>query len=284
MAWWELRLVGLSRASLDDVSSRLFALGTTGLQESLMPGQTEAVQQPWDEGPTPPPPDPLVLTAWFEDPDLPQLRAALSDVPAEATWRPVDEVDWEQRWRDSIQPITVTEHLTIAPPWNAPPGSLVLEPGSGFGSGTHPSTRMALVAVECLAPGLDTALDVGCGSGILAIAAARHGLDVEGIDVEQSAIIDARSNAALNGVAGQWSTTPLHRLDTQRDLVLGNLHAELIARLAPDLVRLTGTWLVLAGILADREALVREVLDPQLALRHREVDGEWIGLRYSRES
>lgn len=223
-----------------------------------------------------------MVLAWFEDPDLAALQQQLRDLPVETRWSTVEEVDWQAAWRATIHPLRITERLVVAPPWDAPPGALILEPGSGFGSGTHPSTRMALIAVEDLAPGLSTALDVGCGSGILGIAAARHGLQVEGIDVEETAIVDARANAARNQVDADWSTRPVHLLEGRRDLVLGNLHAELIVRLAPDLIRLTGRWLVLAGIIVDREPLVRAAMDPHLTLDHRVEDGEWVGLRYRR--
>lgn len=279
--WWELRLIGLPRRDVDAQSPRLFALGASGLQEDWLPGTEPPPRQPWDTGPPPPLPDRIVLRAWFEDPDRAAIEGAL-DTTAELAWAPVEEVDWEAAWKASFQPIQITERLVIAPPWDAPEGALIIEPGLGFGSGTHPTTRMALAAVDELAEGLDSALDVGCGSGVLAIAAARLGLRVAGIDVDEPSIRDAIANAERNAVSGDFSTTPIDRLEGTWDLVLGNLHGELIAALADDLVRVTGRWLVLAGILDDREELVRAAIGDRLELADRVTDGRWVGLRYRR--
>lgn len=291
MAWWELRLTALPRADAAAASAFLFELGSAGVQEDWLPGTAPAPRQPWDTGPGDPLPDRIVLRAWFEDPDAPSITrsvtAFLGAAPrgaVELAWAPVEEVDWEAAWRAGFGPVVLTPRLTIAPPWDAPPGALIVEPGQGFGSGAHPTTRMAAIAVDELADGLRTALDVGCGSGVLAIAAARLGLDAEGIDVDEPSIRDAQGNAARNGVTARFSTTPVASVQGPRDLVLANLHAELIRELAPHLVRLTGTWLVLAGILDDRESLARDAIDPHLELVRRDVDGPWVGLRYRRRS
>ncbi len=280
MAWHELALVGLRRSLLTPTSNRLFAAGAAGLQEDHLPGQAPAPRQPWDTGPEPTPTLRMVVRAWFENPDQEAIAAKFSDLEATIVWSPVDEVDWETQWRAHFQPIRISDRLTIAPPWDAPEGALVIEPGQGFGTGAHPTTRMALAEVDRLADGLETCIDVGCGSGILAIAAARLGLQAVGVDVEEPAIRDAVVNAETNGVTCDFSTTPADELSGPADLVLGNLHAELIVALSVDLVRLTGSYLVLAGILADREHLVRSQMDAQLKLVRREQDGEWIGLTY----
>ncbi len=280
-AWSELRLVGVPRSSVEDVSARLFALGAAGLQEDWMPGAAPPPLQPWDDG-VPPDPDPVLLRAWFEAPARATIAASLADLDLPLAWEEVEDRDWNESWKAGIGPIAISDTLTIAPPWDAPDGALLIEVGQGFGTGQHPTTLQALRAVEALAPGLGTALDVGCGSGILALAAARHGLEVEGVDVEAPAIDEARANAERNGLCASFSTRPVHELRGARDLVLANLHAELVERLAPHLVRLCGRWLVVAGILVDREARARAALDPHLELADRVVDGEWVSLRYRR--
>lgn len=282
MAWAALELVGLPRADLDRVSDRLFELGASGLQEDHLPGEAPPVRQPWDTGPPPPPSARVVLRAWFEDPDRPAVEAALAGAAPELRWDEVEEVDWEAEWRASFRPLVISPRLVVAPPWDAPPGAVIIEPGQGFGSGEHPTTRQALAALDALADDVSTALDVGSGSGILALAAAHLGLRASGVDVEDSAVADARANAARNGLDVPFSSTPVARLREPADLVLANLHAELIVELRADLLRLAGRWLVLAGILADREHKVRAALDPELELAHREQDGEWVSLRYRR--
>ena len=280
MAWHELALVGLRRSLLTPTSERLFAAGAAGLQEDHLPGQAPEPQQPWDTGPPPKPTLRMVVRAWFENANQDAITASLSDVEATVVWSTVDEVNWETQWRAHFKPIRISDRLTIAPPWDAPEGALIIEPGQGFGTGAHPTTQMALAEVDRLADGLQTSIDVGCGSGILAIAAARLGLQAVGVDVEEPAIRDAITNAKQNGVLCDFSTTLASDLPGTADLVLGNLHAELIVMLADDLIRLTGNYLVLAGILAEREHKVRMVMDPALALIQRVQDGEWVGLTY----
>lgn len=261
----ELRLPRLGRHRVERVSGALFALGATGVQEDWMPGEAPPPRQPWDDGPPAREPDRCLLIAWFEDPDRAAIEAALRPLagPVRPAWSTVEEVDWDEAWKARFPPIVVSPRLTVAPPWDAPPGALVIDPGQGFGTGQHPTTRQALAALDALlAPGhgARTALDVGCGSGILALAAARLGLSVRGIDVEEAAVREAAANAARNGLAARFDTTPVAAIDAPADLVLANLHAELVRALGPDLVRLTGRWLVVAGILEEREVVVHEAL------------------------
>lgn len=283
MAWWELHLEGLARDRVEAVSERLFAAGAVGLEERWMPGEAPAPRQPWDRGPAAPEPSRVLLVATFEDPDRDALARKLRSLAPDPKWVEVVERDWEAEWRAGFAPVRISDRLTVAPPWDAPEGAVVVEPGQGFGTGQHPTTRQALAALDRLADGARTCLDVGCGSGILALAAARLGLEVEGVDVEPPAIRDAERNTALNGLRVAFSTTPTRALSGPRDLVLANLHAELVVQLGADLVRLTGGHLVVAGILADREALARAALEPALELVERSVDqGEWVCLVYRR--
>lgn len=275
-----LRVVGVPRRRLDELSGRLFALGATGLQEDWMEGQAPPPRQPWDPPGPDPEPDPLVVSAWFEDPD----RAAIDAVVARygsVAWEEVEDVDWEAQSRAGFPPLEVAPGFWLAPPWDAPPGALVIDPGRGFGTGHHPSTRTALRLLlrAPIQPG-GTALDVGCGSGVLALAAERLGLRAIGIDVEEPAVRDAEANARLNGLIAQFSTTPLARVPGAFDVVLANLHAELVVALAAELIARTGGALIVAGVLADREPLVHAALGPRLRPVDREVEDEWVAIRW----
>ena len=112
----------------------------------------------------------------------------------------------------------------------------------------------------------------------MALAAARLGARVWGVDVEPEAIRDAVANAAANGLAARFDTTPIGAIPAPADLVLANLHAELLVEFAAPILRLTGKCAIFAGILADRE---QKVLDayPQLRVTRRLVDGEWVALQ-----
>lgn len=286
MGWRCLRLDHLPRRSLGRVSARLQALGTSGVEERPATGDVVVVRQPWDTGPAPKAASRVQLVAWFEDPHEEKLLAALGALPAgvELSWEDAPEEDWESSWKAGFAPLQVSPRILIAPPWEVPEGALIIEPGQGFGTGQHPTTRQALRALDRLADGLRTALDVGCGSGILALAAHRLGLQVRGVDVDPVAITDAEAQATLNGIdaSGLFDTTPVDRLDGEWDLVLANLFAETLVALSGELARLCGRHLVLAGILLDREHLVRAAFDPLLGEPEREADEEWACLVYHR--
>jgi ribosomal protein L11 methyltransferase len=285
----ELRLPGLGRHRVERVSAALFALGALGVQEDWLPGEAPAPLQPWDEGPPPKEPDRVVLIAWFEDPDRAGIERTLRPLagPVLPAWSTVAEVDWEESWKSTFPPIVVSPRLTVAPPWDAPEGALVIDPGQGFGTGHHTTTRQALRALDALlAPGhgLRTALDVGCGSGILALAAARLGLEVSGVDVEEAAVREAAANAARNGLVARFGTERVADLVAPADLVLANLHAELLRDLAPDLIRLTGQRLVVAGVLVDREELVHAALGRELAVADRAEEDGWVCLGWRKRT
>ena len=285
MGWQELQLV-VNRGDVEASSQALFTLGCQGLQEDYLPGETPAPRQPWDTGSPPPSPRLRLLRAWFEDPDMVDLSAKVAPFAAgaEPVWAPIDETDWQASFEDGFVPIVVSERLVVAPPWNAPEGALIIEPGSGFGTGQHTTTRQCLEALDRLVDKVDTVLDLGCGSGILALAAMKLGKQAQGVDVDEAAIRDAHAQAATNALPAPFSTTPVSQLTEPADLVLANLFAEALLGMSDDLVRLTGRWLVLAGILADREHLIRDVLDPQLELLARSQDGEWVCLHYGRRA
>lgn len=281
----ELRLPALARRRVEAVSAALFRLGALGVQEDWLPGEAPPPPQPWDTGPPAPEPARVVLIAWFDDPDREAVTRALRPLtgPVVPEWGTTPDVDWEEEFRRGFPPVVVSERLTVAAPWNAPPGALVVEPGQGFGTGHHLTTLQALRALDALTPdghGLRTAVDVGCGSGILALAAARRGLAVVGVDVEEAAVREAIANAERNGLAATFTTEPVSGVPGPVDLVLGNLHAELIEALAPELLRLTGRYLVVAGVLEERESRVVAALEPALRPVSRVVEDGWVSTVY----
>lgn len=278
-----LCVTGVARARFDELCGRLFAAGALGLSEDWMPGAAPPPRQPWDPPGVDLEPDPLVVRAWFTGADEPEIDAWASRYGGVA-WEDVEERDWEAEARAAFAPIEVAPGWVVAPPWDAPPGALIIEPGSGFGTGQHASTRTALrLLIRVGVPQPATALDVGCGSGVLALAAARMGLAAHGIDVEAGAIRDAARNAELNGLRATFSLEPLAEIRKTFGVVLANLHAELLVTLAPDLVRRTEHALLLAGILADREEAVRAAFAPALRCVDRETEEEWVASTWVRE-
>jgi ribosomal protein L11 methyltransferase len=211
----------------------------------------------------------------------------------ELTARLVHEADWAEAWKAYFPVLRVGRRLVIRPTWlDAEPGPddvvLDLDPGMAFGTGLHPTTRLCLIALESLADrgrlrGARV-LDVGCGSGILAIAAAKLGAaSVVGIDVDPIAVEATLANAATNGLSGRISAR-LGSLPSGLppfDVVSANLIASLLVELAPALaaeLRRHGT-LVSSGIFIDREADVRWAFAKALLdVGETWDEGDWVAL------
>jgi ribosomal protein L11 methyltransferase len=211
----------------------------------------------------------------------------------ELTTRLVHEADWAEAWKAYFPVLRVGRRLVIRPTWlDAEPGPddvvLDLDPGMAFGTGLHPTTRLCLIALESLADrgrlrGARV-LDVGCGSGILAIAAAKLGAaSVVGIDVDPIAVEATLANAATNGLSGRISAR-LGSLPSGLppfDVASANLIASLLVELAPALaaeLRRHGT-LVSSGIFIDREADVRSAFTKALLdVGETWDEGDWVAL------
>ncbi len=278
-AWIELRLV-VPRSQVDELAQIAVAGGASGVQEALPPGQSPRLQQPWDLEP-PEPTENCTLLTWVSPHQAERLQAllgAVAGVPISAM--PADDTDWEEGWMRHHRVVEVGS-LRIAPPWLARKGDLVIPPGQAFGTGDHPTTRSCLEALQDLSPSAGSCLDVGCGSGVLALAANRMGLVAHGVDIDPLSVKTARENATTNALPATFSTEPLEQLPGPYDLVMGNMYAEVLTMLAPQLVRLTGRWLVLAGILWDRQDPVREALSPLVPFQVRR-EGDWAHLRLRR--
>jgi ribosomal protein L11 methyltransferase len=209
---------------------------------------------------------------------------------AEPRVRHLGPADWAEAWKSGYQVLRTGRRLRIVPSWipyQPGPGEVVvtLDPGMAFGTGLHPSTQLCLAALEDLIePGMQI-LDVGTGSGILAIAAAKLGAArVLAVDIEGAAVRTARENVALNGM-GEVIRVAQGSVDgTFRgffDGVLANILAEVLARLAPCLARHVADegWLVASGIIAARLPAVERALGVAglEVVRRRQTD-DWVAL------
>jgi ribosomal protein L11 methyltransferase len=278
---WHAFAVVLPRPAVAPVTRALLALGATGTQEDLPPGVTPVFRQPWDKGPAPRPPRKVLLRAWFDarPPDR-AVTAALTGWPAEdPTWSVEAEQDWAEEWKKHFRPVRISDRLVVAAPWHGVADALVIEPGNAFGTGEHPTTRACLRAVDTFARPGATLLDVGCGSGILALAGSKLGMAARGVDIDPDAVAAAREAAAQNGLVATFDTTPIERVAGPYDLVVANLFAEVLVALAPELLRVSAGHLALAGILADRADTVRRAFASRPVLEDRSEEG-WVSLWY----
>ena len=212
--------------------------------------------------------------------DVAAVTGAAEGFPARWRWR-LTEIDERvaDTWRAHVTPTWVADDLVLVPAWlsfDAPAGAHVvrIEPGATFGLGNHPTTVATLRAMRAaLFPGA-TLLDVGCGSGVLAVTACLLGAArAEALDVSVAAVEATVDNAARNGVAGRVhaGTTPLADVDEVFDVVVANILAPTLIELAPELRRVLAPSgvLVVSGVLVDRFDHVVDALAP---LRVIEVD------------
>jgi len=205
---------------------------------------------------------------------------------------PVPAVDWESLWRRHHRPMAVGRRLLVAPPWDVPRPAgrevLVIEPGMAFGTGQHATTRACLEAIEA-AVGMGqvrSALDVGTGSGVLALALARLGVEhVVALDTDPAVVPLARANLARNGATRvALLAGPLAAVRGHFDLVVANLLADAIVAEAGALARVVGPGgrLVVSGLVAEQLPAVRAAY-PGWRVAETRAEGAWRTLTLVRE-
>jgi ribosomal protein L11 methyltransferase len=200
--------------------------------------------------------------------------------------REVPERDWLAEWKESWRPVQVGRFI-IAPAWIDVSQNarllITIEPGMAFGTGTHETTRLCLTAIEKYFKG-DSFLDVGTGTGILAIAAAKLNptARIEACDTDADAIAVAKENAEVNKVAGliNFKVGSIDDSTPSADLVCANLTADVIIDILPQLIGATCGHLILSGILNEQIELIRNSLVACGVTSEVEVlqDGEWSAL------
>jgi ribosomal protein L11 methyltransferase len=232
----------------------------------------------------------LVLASVSDEGEADRLAATLRAENMIAVARPDDGPRLEA-WLRHTGPVVFGRSLSVCFAWSEHDRSSLanlveLGPG-GFGNGDHPSTRLILEALIARMKGGERVLDVGCGSGVLGLAAVRLGAaHALAVDVDASAVEATRRNAALNGMGEHLHATlgPLRDLGAPFDIVVANVGRAAVVELAPELVRLVAAdgWLAVSGISAAQAAQIVEFLTP-LVETHRRVSGEWAAVALARE-
>ena len=246
-------------------------------------------------------PPEVTVKAWFASPeDVAQAKATVKTLKQMAGFDPgtlvitetrVQEEDWAENWKQYYKPMRVGQRLVIKPVWeNYEPRAedlvIDMDPGMAFGTGNHETTRLCLQMIEQHYTG-GRALDIGTGSGILAIALAKLGAaDVTAVDLDPVAVSAARQNVARNGLKEQIAVL---QGDLAQDVegpyafVSANILADVVIRLAEPLKPLLkeGAHIVVSGIIKERR---QDVIDAYLQAGYRSLrsaeEGEWVALLF----
>jgi len=272
----------VSPPELELAELALWELGATGLEEQ---DQATLSLAPNDGR--------VVVIASFESDAMARRAIEALQEHYDAVVDYLPATDWRIEWRRGLGPQTIGERLLIQPSWIEPSvpearAVVTIDPENAFGSGDHESTRLVLDVIERRVRGGERILDVGCGSGILSIAALKLGAaSARGVDIEPDAVVAARRNADLNGVGRRFvvSTDPLETVDGEHDLVFANIETKVLrtmSELLPTKVGARGL-LVLSGILREE---CDAIVDCYRAVSLEEIldQGSWCALVFRPEA
>ena len=300
MNTWQELTITVSREAEEVVSNILIDLGSQGVAIDDSADYLGQVDQYGELFPEVEQSERVRITGYYPDSvDIEDIAAQANDRLAELdgfgletgdielTRQELAEEDWADNWKKYFEPARITHDLTIVPSWTeyeATAGEKIikLDPGMAFGTGTHPTTKMSLFALEQVLRGGETVLDVGTGSGVLSIASSLLGAkDLYAYDLDDVAVRVAQENIALNAGTENIHVAAgdlLKGVDIEADVIVANILADILVNLTDDAYRLLKDegYLIMSGIISEKWNLVRESAETAgFFLETHMIQGEW---------
>ncbi len=303
MKWFEIQ-IKTSIIAIDAVTNILYQYGATGVmvnnpQDEDFGNQEEGKWDYYDpqnltldfEG--------ALLTGYFEDIDVEQTKSDILESMealksfgidiglAEIASKEIFPSDWENEWKKYFKPFRLGERIVIKPTWETfelEPNDLLIEidPGNAFGSGTHETTSMCIEMIEKYMTPTDTVVDVGCGSGILAIAAGKLGSkDIIAVDIDENAVNTAKENVALNGLSEVTDVRHgdlISVIPEKADLVVANIIADIIVKLSDDIDQILkpNALFIASGLIMTKvDWVIEELVKRSFEIIEVVKKGEW---------
>ena len=300
MKWIETKVIFSSDNKIQaaELISQIFHdLGLTGV---VIEDPDDEPSEGWGDGAVRPDHD-AVIGFWADNEFSEKKRLTLEDllrqlqqhtrISTRIVCRTVDDEDWSESWKEFFWPEKISDRITVKPTWreySARPDEIILEidPGMAFGTGTHPTTSLCIRMIEtCLQPG-QSFLDIGTGSGILMIAAAKLGAaTLFGVDVDEVAVDVALSNMQLNGIdpdTFQIVTGDLVDAVTRKfDLVTANILSEVIVLLLVDIKKVLkkkGVFICSGIIDKNRDKVLAKLDETGFEIRQVETKEGWVAI------
>lgn len=225
-----------------------------------------------------------VVIAYFEKND--EAKALLEGMDFSV----ITEDDWEEKWKEYFRPIDFAG-FKVVPPWLKEQGNLIINPARGFGTGHHETTALAAELMTKALNNKDilSMIDIGTGSGILAVAAKKinPAITVTAVDNDTDALENALENLELNGLEGKVKVTdtPLNDIDGEFDLVVANIISSTLLELSDEIKKKTKKYLVLSGILEkEKNLFITNMSFEGFSIIENESKGEWTGFLILRKN
>ena len=300
MNTWQELTITVSREAEEAVSNILIDLGSQGVAIDDSADYLGQVDQYGELFPEVEQSERVRITGYYPDSvDIEDIAAQANERLAELdgfgletgdielTRQELAEEDWADNWKKYFEPARITHDLTIVPSWTdyeATTGEKIikLDPGMAFGTGTHPTTKMSLFALEQVLRGGETVLDVGTGSGVLSIASSLLGAkEIFAYDLDDVAVRVAQENIALNAGTENIHVAAgdlLKGVDIEADVIVANILADILVNLTDDAYRLLKDegYLIMSGIISEKCNLVRESAEAAgFFLETHMIQGEW---------